>query len=508
MSKIQIQWEDENSDFESDKVNDDDSEFTQLLLDNKDPVQSQSLRIGARVKAKVSYISSKSDDILLDLGGKAAAVIAKNELTDEQGQLTYQVGDEISAFIVAKKDGNIVLSNSMSHQAAKEFAIEQAHEAKIPVKGKVTGVNPGGFEITLLGKTAFCPISQIDTSFVSDEQKASYLGKEFEFLVQNPSKRNIIVSRSALLKRKVFENLDKIKEQAEKGIVVSGSVKELKDFGAMIDLDGIVGMLHISEISYARVDKISEVLSVGDRVRVKILSIEEKRDSFPRISLSMKQVESDPWKDVTEKIKIGESYSGKVVRLTDFGAFVEIEPGLDGLIHLSQMSWTKRVHAASDVLSLKEKVTVRVLEIDPEKKRISLTLKTLDADPWLNIDKHITVGQVLDAFVESLKPVGAFLTIAEGISGYLPISSLKKAFSDAYRKKASPDQSLKVKIASINKDERKILLALPELDSDDDAKQDFAQYLAQESKKVSQKVEAKGSFGELLSLSLDKKQKK
>jgi small subunit ribosomal protein S1 len=504
VKKYDFNWEEDDSSFEDNKL-DDNSEFKQLF----DATAGKSdegarYRKGEKVRAMIVHLSEDGNDVMLELGVKDSGIISKQELIKEDGSFPYKVGDSIEAFVVARRDGEILLSNSLSHKVMKESAIEDAYSSRIPVRGKVTAVNKGGFEVSILGRKAFCPISQIDLSRVTDGNE--YINKEFDFLVQKMQGRDVVVSRAALLKIKAQEALAELKEGEE----IDGIVKDLRDFGAMVDIGGVVGMLHISEISYGRVNNVSEVLSTGDRVRVKILKIEDKGQSLPRISLSRKQAQSDPWLEVSEKIHVGDSYSGKVVRLTHFGAFVEIFPGVDGLIHVSEMSWLKRVSDPSELLKLGDQVEVRVLEIDSEKRRISLSIKSVDADPWLKVAKNFHEGSEHEVQVNALKGFGALVELTEGVLGLVPRSSLFKAYGESYRRKASPPQKLKVKIVRIDNQHRKILLSPAELGQDDESQQDYEEFLKLSANKVESSKDktekgSLGSFGQLLADSMKKK---
>lgn len=507
MKKYEFNWEEEDSSFENDTANDD-SEFRRLF----DATAGKSdegvrYRKGEKVRAMIVHLSDDGNDVMVEVGVKDSGIIPKQELLSEDGTFPYKVGDSIEAYVVSKKDAEILLSNSLSHKAMKESAIEDAYGSRIPVRGKVSAVNKGGFEISVLGRKAFCPISQIDLSRVNDPN--AYIGKEFDFLITKMQGRDLVVSRSALLKRKAQEALAELKVGDE----VDGVVKELRDFGAMVDIGGVIGMMHISEVSFGRISHVSEVLSSGDKVRVKILKIEQQdAQSLPRISLSRKQVQSDPWLEVSEKIKVGDSYTGKVVRLAQFGAFVELFPGVDGLIHLSEMSWLKRVHNPSELLKQGDRVEVRILEIDIEKRRISLSIKSLDADPWLKVSKNFKEGDDYEVQVSSLKNFGALVELTEGVLGLVPRSSLFKAYGESYRKKASPPQKLKVKILRIDQEHRKILLSPAELGQDDESQKDYEEFLKLSSIKPDSSSKEKslesgkmGSFGEVLAESMKKR---
>ncbi len=509
MKTYQFEWEDDDNSLENQNQEEDDREFKELLASSpSERGASDAYRLGDKVRALIVHMTDDGNDVMVELGVKGTATIGKDELRSSDGSLLYKVGDSIDAFIVSMKDDEILLSNSLSHKVLKEHAVDDAFAAKIPVKGKVLATNKGGFDVALLGKKAFCPISQMDISRIEDPNE--YLGKEFDFLIQRVQGRNIVVSRSALLKRKAHELLANLEEGNE----LDGMVKEIRNFGAMLDIGGIIGVLHISEIGYGHVTDIHEVLKVGDNLRVKVIRIEQNGpQALPRISLSRKQVQTDPWSDLSTKIAVGDNLSAKVVRLTNFGAFVELFPGVDGLIHLSEMSWVKRVHNPADLLKLGDRIEVRVLELDLEKRRISLSIKSIDADPWQGMKAAFPEGSEHDVAVNALKGFGALVELREGVLGLVPRSSLFKAFGESYRRKASPPQKIRVKIVRVDVENRKVLLSPAQLEQDDEAQKDYLEFLKMslneaDSNRPKKEAEGKmGSLGQALADSLKKKTK-
>ena len=353
VEKMKIQWEDDDTSLtenEEMSVFDEqpqvEEDFAELLASSEageTESPETSWRVGDKIQAKIAYANPDSPDVLLECGLKDSAVMPRDELLTEAGEFPYEPGDLIEAYVVTAKEGELVLSRNMSQAASGAQAIETAYASKMPVRGKVLKVNKGGFEVRVLSKSAFCPISQMDLSFVKDP--ALYVGQDLEFLIQQYHPRNIVLSRAALLRRKATEAVPALRERIQKEPVVEGKVTELRDFGAMVEVQGLSGMLHISELSYSRVKHPSEVLRVGETIRVKVLSVGEQNspDELPRIALSLKQAIQDPWTTASTDFIPGESQRGVVTRLAAFGAFVELKPGVEGLIHLSEMSWLKRV---------------------------------------------------------------------------------------------------------------------------------------------------------------------
>jgi small subunit ribosomal protein S1 len=511
MTKIDINWDEDDGSFEatfkeSGRHGASDDEFLQMLSETKDQ-QVADFRVGDKVTGTISAISDHSDDVTIEIGTKTSAVMSKQELLEPDQDKVYKPGDSVEAFVVSKSGGEIVLGRSMSHRVAKDQALDSAYSAGLPVRGKVLKANKGGFDVQVLGKSAFCPVSQMDTKFVKEDEKDRYLGKEFDFLIEQMSGRNIVVSRAALLRKAQSEQLAVIKGRLGENPVFDGVVTELRDFGAMVDFSGINGMVHISEVSHSRVSHVSEVLQIGQTVKVKVLSIDEQK-GLPRVGLSIKQAGENPWDAAADKLAVGQNYSGRVVRLETVGAFVEISPGLEGLIHISEMSWGKRINHPKEILKVGDVVNIRVLAVDLNSRRISLSLKSLDDDPWQKVERDLKPGTICKGKVSSLKGFGAIIDLEQGVTGMLPTGVLKAAYGEAYRRHASPPKDIEVVIAKIDPDERKILLTLPNLAADDGIDTDFKEYV--ESEKIRQaspavKEKSTGSFGELLSRSLSGK---
>ncbi len=511
VNKMEIKWDDDDGAFEAaikgtSQGSDGNEEFLQMLEETKG-AELAIFRVGDKVTGTISAISDHSDDVTVEIGSKTSAIISKQELMEPDPERVYRPGEIIEAFLVSKSGGEFVLGRSMSHRVAKDQALESAYSSRLPVKGKVVKENKGGFEVQLMGKTAFCPVSQMDLKFIKEDEKARYLGKEFDFIIDQMSGRNLVVSRSALLRQSQAEQLERLKERLSEGLILDGVVTELRDFGAIIDFSGLSGMVHISEVSHSRLAKVSDALQVGQQVKVKVLSIDEQKGQ-PRIGLSIKQAGEDPWNTAAEKLAVGQNYVGRVTKLEAFGAFVEIAPGLEGLVHVSEMAWTKRVHHPRDVVSVGDMVETRLLAVDPGTRRISLSLKALGDDPWLRVERELQPGKLVKAKVASLKAFGAIMDLDHGMTGLLPTAVLKAAFGEAFRKHATPPKELEVSVSKVDRDERKILLTLPNLSAGDEAENDYRDYLAGERARTATagvtQEKSMGSFGELLTRSMGK----
>lgn len=358
------------------------------LFESYDTKIGHELTQGDKVEGKI--ISIGSNNIYIDTGTKSDGVVGKAELLDENGEVSYKVGDKITLYVVSLSESEIVLSKALSG-AGKAVMLEDASRNGTPVEGKVTGVIKGGFSVDIMGKRAFCPVSQMDVKYVENQEE--YIGQTHRFLITRfeESGRNIVVSRRELLNEEIKEKLNAFLETIKEGDIVQGAVTKLMPYGAFIELiPGVEGMAHISELSWSRIEKAEEILQPGDVVAMKILKIEPAKESDTvKISLSLKQVSANPWDSMESAFKVGDQVSGKVVRLTVFGAFVEIIPGVDGLVHISEMSRTKRVLKPDDVVQVGETIQVMIKSIDMDSKRISLSMKDVsgDSDMMQNVDE-------------------------------------------------------------------------------------------------------------------------
>jgi len=339
---------------------------------------------GTRVSGKILSIGEEA--AFVDIGAKSDAMVALAELTDEEGELTVAVGETLEGMVTARDEasGCLVLrvrpGGSGLGAGGTELALEeisQAREHGIPIEGMVTEAIKGGVSVDVSGVRAFCPISQLDLRFVEDA--ATYVGRRLSFRVERfeaagrGGRPNVVLSRRALLEEEEQQRKAEALARLTEGAVVRGTVTSVTSYGAFIDLGGVEGLLHVSEMSHGRIEDPSEILSAGDLVEVKVLSIEE-REGEKRISLSTKALQKDPWEVVEERFPVGEVVGGRVTRLEPYGAFVEVAPGLEGLVHVSELASDRRVAHPRDVVQLGQDVQVRVLNVDPVKRRISLSL--------------------------------------------------------------------------------------------------------------------------------------
>ena len=349
-------------------------EFAAMLEDEQDQAPAPVLSVGQRLSGRIQTIDESS--VFVDYGGRSEAVVDIQELRDEHGEVSCQVGDNIEAF-VASVENEVRLT--LSRRTGNVQILRQAYENGIPVDGRVTGFNSGGLVVNLGGRRAFCPVSQIDTGYSKD--LASYAGQTLTFkIVEFRGRgRNIVLSRRAHLEAEAARRADELREKLSEGAEVTGKVTRLERFGAFVDLGGVEGLVHISEIAHNRVGHPKDVLRSGDEVNVKILELKDLGGDRERISLSMKALQPDPWDGAIEKVREGEVISGKVVSIQQFGAFVEVSPGVEGLVHVSQLA-RSRVARPADAVSIGQEVRARIRKIDRERKRISLSIRDVQEE--------------------------------------------------------------------------------------------------------------------------------
>jgi small subunit ribosomal protein S1 len=430
----------------------------------------EGLTIGDKVKGKVISIGRES--VFFDTGTKVDGVADRAELLDKNNELICKIGDVMELYVVSSNGHEIRLSRGLSGQRDADLLID-AYRQKVPVEGKVKEECKGGFRVELMGKRAFCPISQIDTKYV--ETPAEYVGQTFPFLITEYEEggKNIIVSRRELLKKEQEKNRQEFLKDLTVGREIEGRVTKLMPFGAFVELiPGVEGMIHLSEISWSRTEKAEDVLGVGDRVIVKIVNIQGGKDGKGmKLSLSLKQMTGDPWADITTKYHVGDRLKGKVTRCVKFGVFVEIVPGLEGLVHISQMSYTKRVLRPEDEVEPGEIVDVVINDIDPEKKRISLSIKDVEGDPWADILEKYKTGQAVKGTLEKKEKFGYFVMLEPGVTGLLPNSAISKAAKPSDIEKLNNGDPIMVMVTSIDPRDRKISLSPTELLEAEDWKQ-------------------------------------
>ena len=371
---------------------------------------------------KGTVVEINTDSIMVDIGYKSEGSIPVSEFLNEQGELTVKVGDSVDVYLEQREDGEglIVLSREKAEKIKIWEELSRIHEEGGTVEGTIVGKTKGGFMVEV-GVRAFLPGSQVDLRPVRDPDRL--IGKTYPMKVikLNPRRGNVVLSRREVLEDERKRLKEKTLESLEEGKTVKGKVKNITEYGVFVDLGGIDGLLHITDISWGRVNHPSEFFMVGDEVEVVILKFDRAAE---RVSLGYKQRTPDPWEFVPQKYPIGARVKGKIVSLADYGAFVELEEGIEGLVHVSEMSWTQRVKHPSKIVSIGETVEVVVLDVDKANKRISLGMKQTAPDPWMSIEERYPVGSRVEGKIRNLTDFGAFIELEEGIEGLLHVSDM------------------------------------------------------------------------------------
>ncbi|MFT5514101.1 MAG: small subunit ribosomal protein S1 [Rhodothermales bacterium] len=411
------------------------------------------------VTGKIVSIGDK--DVVIDIGFKSDGIVAKNEFDEE-----LNIGDEVEVFLERMEDrlGQLVLSKTKADTVRRWRKIEDAFEGESVLEGTIVRRIKGGMIVELFeGLEAFLPGSQIDVRPVRDFD--AYLDKRMEFKIVklNPANENIVVSHKALIEKDLQKQRESILSTMEPGQILEGTVKNITDFGVFIDLGGVDGLLHITDLSWGRVTHPSELVGLDDKLNVVVLDYDKERQ---RISLGLKQLHEHPWENIMEKFGPTAQVEGKVVSITDYGAFVELEKGIEGLVHISEMSWTEHIRHPSQMVALGQVVQVKILNIDHDGKKISLGMKQLEPDPWQNIAERYPPGTVMRGKVRNITNFGVFVEIEPGIDGLVHISDLSWT-----KKIRHPSEMVKkglemdVVVLNIDSDDRRISLGHKQVDT-------------------------------------------
>ena len=446
--------------------------FAQLFEESLAQTQ---MRSGSMMTGTVVDISS--DFVIVNAGLKSEGVISAEEFKDENGELTVKVGDEIEVVLEYVEDGfgETRLSREKALRAQSWKDLEAAYDAGENVIGVINGKVKGGFTVEIKDVRAFLPGSLVDVRPVRD---LSYLeGKQLEFKVikLDQKRNNVVVSRRAVVEAESSEEREALIENLQEGQVVKGIVKNLTDYGAFIDLGGIDGLLHITDMSWKRIKHPSEIVNVADEIEVKVLKFDREKT---RVSLGLKQMGEDPWEDITRRYPVGARLSGKVTNLTDYGCFVEIEEGVEGLVHVSEMDWTNKNVSPSKIVQLGDEVEVMVLEIDAERRRISLGMKQCKPNPWDEFAAHHNKGDRIAGTIKSITDFGIFIGLDGGIDGLVHLSDISWNLpgEEAVRDYKKGDE-IETVILAIDPERERISLGVKQLEQDP-----FSNFLAEHSK--------------------------
>jgi len=431
--------------------------FEQSLVDTN--LQTGSIVIG-------TVVAIEGDNVIVNAGLKSEGVIPVSQFTDFDGNVECAVGDQVEVALDAVEDGwgatRLSREKAKRHHAWKK--LEKAFEAEEIVTGRINGKVKGGFTVELEQIRAFLPGSLVDVRPVRD---TAYLeGKELEFKVikLDQKRNNVVVSRRAVVEQEYSEERDKLLENLVEGQEVKGVVKNLTDYGAFVDLGGIDGLLHITDMAWKRVKHPSEVVEIGDEVDVKILKFDRDKN---RVSLGLKQMGEDPWANITRRYPEGQRLFGKITNIADYGAFVEIEDGVEGLVHVSEMDWTNKNVHPSKVVNLGDEVEVIVLDIDEERRRISLGMKQCQNNPWEDFGEKFKKGDQVTGTIKSITDFGIFIGLDGGIDGLVHLSDItwEGEGDDAIRNFKKGDE-LETVVLAVDPERERISLGLKQMDSD------------------------------------------
>nr|WP_261634612.1 30S ribosomal protein S1 [Cupriavidus gilardii] len=430
----------------------------------EESIARSNMKAGEVISAEVVRIDHNF--VVVNAGLKSEAFVPVEEFLNDQGELEVQAGDYVSVAIDALENGygDTILSRDKAKRLASWLNLEKALEDGEIISGTVTGKVKGGLTVMVNGIRAFLPGSLVDVRPIKDT--TPYEGKTLEFKVikLDRKRNNVVLSRRAVVEATLGEERQKLMETLKEGAIVNGIVKNITDYGAFVDLGGIDGLLHITDLAWRRVRHPSEVLSVGQEITAKILKFDQEKN---RVSLGVKQLGEDPWVGISRRYPQGTRLFGKVTNLTDYGAFVEIEAGIEGLVHVSEMDWTNKNVAPSKVVQLGDEVEVMVLDIDEDKRRISLGMKQCKANPWDDFSRNHKKGDKLTGQIKSITDFGVFIGLPGGIDGLVHLSDLswQESGEEAVRKYKKGDE-VEAVVLGIDVDKERISLGIKQLSGD------------------------------------------
>jgi small subunit ribosomal protein S1 len=410
-----------------------------------------------------TIIGTVDDYVLVDVGDKAESYIAKSEFQLDEG-IEFNVGDTFEVFVERRKDeGGLLLSRDKAIAIKVWEDIAKIQEADETIEGKIENRVKGGMSVNI-GVPAFLPYSQIDLRPVKDLD--ALIGEAFDFKILkfNRKRNNVVISRRAILEEARAKLREKMRSVLEEGQIIKGAITNITDYGLFIDMGGMDGLCHITDLSWGRVSHPAKLYKVGQELEVKVLKYDKEHD---RVSLGVKQLKSDPWATVAERFPVGEKTVGKVVSITDYGVFVELEEGVEGLIHVSEMTWSKKPRHPSKMVTVGDELEIMVLNIEPETKRISLGMKQLLPNPWDLVTDNYPVGSVIEGKVKNITDFGIFIGIEEGIDGLIHVSDLSwteriKHPSEKYAK----GETIQAVVLKIDKEHERFSLGIKQLEPD------------------------------------------
>jgi small subunit ribosomal protein S1 len=416
---------------------------------------------GEVVRGTVVGITERG--VVIDFGYKSEGIVNQAEFM-EGGELTVKRGDEVEVLVKSMEtsEGFPVLSRADAVRMKAWDELEKAYSDGTPIKGRITERIKGGLRVDIDGIAAFLPGSQVDTRPVRNLDSLRNQEIEAKVIKLNRKRSNVVLSRKALIEEQNAGKKDETLGQIEEDIIVEGQIKNLTDYGAFVDLGGIDGLLHVTDMSWGRLQNPAELFKVGDNVQVKVLKFDKDRE---RVSLGYKQLIPDPWASIEERFPIGRRLQGKVASVADYGAFIELEPGVEGLVHVSEMSWSKRVKHPSKLVNPEDVVDVEVLSVDPKARRISLGMKQVQANPWQTLKDRYEVGSKVRGRVRNLTDFGAFIEVEDGVDGLVHVSDISwskriKHPGELLKK----GQEIEAVITSIDAESRRLSLSIKDLE--------------------------------------------
>ena len=426
----------------------------EALLDLAAGDSEGSFSPGDEVEGVIEVISLRGEEVFLDLGGKATGYILKEELRGDDGALTVSQGDTVKGIVAGIDANGVRIRTSLSRHAGDRRALADAFEAGLPVEGKVVALNKGGYEVQVAGADGFCPMSQID--LYRPPEPEALVGRTFTFKITELRGHSPVLSRVEILRAERELRAEEVRASIVPGARVRGTIRSIQKFGAFVDLGGVDGLIHVSELGWARIEDPHQAVSLGDEVEVVVLEVDDKRD---RIALSLRKALGDPFEDALEQIQVGSTVEGSVVRLTNFGAFVNLAPDVDGLIHLSDMAHY-HVRSAKDVLAKGDTVRVQVTGIDVERRRISLSLKALADDPWDGVAARYQPGHTIKGTVARVQDFGVFVDLEPGVTALLPASESGVPHGQPLGGQFRPGAEIEARVLRVEADDHRIALTM------------------------------------------------
>ena len=413
-----------------------------------------------------TIVAIENDGVLVDVGLKSEGRVAMKEFAKAGEDSELRVGDTVEVYLerMEDKNGEAMLSREKARREEAWNQLEKAFAANQRVTGQIFGRVKGGFTVDLSGAVAFLPGSQVDIRPVRDVTPLMHTPQPFQILKMDRSRGNIVVSRRAVMEEDRAEQRNELVANLSEGQVLAGVVKNITDYGAFVDLGGVDGLLHVTDISWRRINHPSEALSIGQQVQVQVIRFNPETQ---RISLGMKQLEADPWEGVAAKYPLGAKLIGRVTNITDYGAFVELEPGIEGLVHVSEMSWTKKNVHPGKIVSTSQEVEVVVLDVDETKRRISLGLKQAQANPWEHFQEKYPADSELEGEIKNITEFGLFVGLPGEIDGMVHLSDLDWSRSgEEAIKDYEKGQTVKVKVLDVEVEKERISLGIKQLGED------------------------------------------